>query len=462
MQLHIYNTLTREKELFAPRVQGKVSMYLCGPTVYNRIHLGNARTFVLGDTMRRILTYLGYEVTYVQNFTDVEDKIIVRAAELKISVDELVEREIKNYFSDAEALGIAPADKHPRVTEHIGDIIAYIQDLIAHGFAYVSGHDVFYDVRMYPGYGQLSGQKLDDLVMGSRVEVGESKRYPADFALWKGAKPGEPFWASPWGNGRPGWHIECSAMVRAMLGGHIDIHAGGMDLQFPHHENERAQSEALSSGEPYVRYWVHGAFLSVNEEKMSKSQGNFFMIEDILRHHNGNTVRFFLQSAHYRQPLNFDATSLDSASTGLDRLKNTCAALAHVLDVGFEPSAAEEVIDTERYEEQFKAALTDDLNTAGAWGVLFELARHSNTALARQALANPRAVLELLLRLSGVLGVKLKAEQGIDAGIEALIARRQAARQARDFKLSDDIRRQLLEEGVVLEDTPQGIRWKRK
>ncbi|MBT9133600.1 MAG: Cysteine--tRNA ligase [Firmicutes bacterium] len=462
MQLQIYNTLKREKELFVPRLPGKVSMYLCGPTVYNRIHLGNARTFVLGDTIRRILSFLGYDVTYVQNFTDVDDKIIVRAAELNITVDELVEQEIKNYFEDAKALGILPADKHPRVTEHIGDIIAFIEDLIAHGFAYVSGGDVFYDVQKFPAYGQLSGQKLDDLVMGSRVEAGELKRYPADFALWKAAKVGEPYWQSPWGNGRPGWHIECSAMVRAELGGYIDIHAGGMDLQFPHHENELAQSEALCSGEPFARYWVHGAFLNVNDEKMSKSQGNFFILSDILKRYAGNIVRFFLQSAHYRKPLSFDATSLDSATVALNRLRNTCGALEHVLSAHNAPQAAGESLDLSNYEARFKGALADDFNTAEAWGVLFELARDANTGLAHKGIANAELALSLMQRLAGVLGVELTVDRSLDEEIEALIARREEARFARDYWTADNIRVELAQLGIVLLDTPQGVRWKYK
>ena len=462
MQLQIYNTLTREKELFVPRTPGKVSMYLCGPTVYNRIHLGNARTFVLGDTIRRILRYLGYDVTYVQNFTDVEDKIITRAAELNVTVDLLVEQEIANYFTDVKALNVAPADKHPRVTEHIGDIITFIEDLIAGGFAYVTGGDVFYEVRKFSAYGRLSGQKLDDLAMGSRVEVGEEKRYPADFALWKSAKPGEPFWESPWGAGRPGWHIECSAMVRAMLGGHIDIHAGGMDLQFPHHENELAQSEALCPSEPLARYWVHGAFLNVNEEKMSKSQGNSFILRDILQQYPGDTVRFFLQSAHYRKPLSFDATSLDSASAGLSRLKNTCTALEHVLSATSEAQEAGEMIDVGKYEWRFKDAVADDFNTAEAWGVVFELARDANTELARGGLQNAAAVFRLMLELTGVLGVDLTADRSLDAAVEQLIAKRQEARRVKDFKGADEIRLELNELGIVLEDTPQGVRWKRK
>ncbi|MBT9176150.1 MAG: Cysteine--tRNA ligase [Firmicutes bacterium] len=462
MQLQIYNTLKREKELFVPRIPGKVSMYLCGPTVYNRIHLGNARTFVLGDTIRRILSFLGYDVTYVQNFTDVDDKIIVRAAELNITVDELVEQEIKNYFEDAKALGILPADKHPRVTAHIGDIIAFIGDLIAGGFAYVGGGDVFYDVQKFPAYGQLSGQKLDDLVMGSRVEAGEAKRHPADFALWKGAKPGEPFWDSPWGKGRPGWHIECSAMVRAELGGHIDIHAGGMDLQFPHHENELAQSEALCSGEPFARYWVHGAFLNVNDGKMSKSQGNFFILSDVLKRYDGNIVRFFLQSAHYRKPLSFDATSLDSATVALNRLRNACGALEHVLTALNAPQAAGEMLNLDQYEARFKSALADDFNTAEAWGVLFELARDANAALALKGIANAELALSLMQRLAGVLGVELTVDRSLDEEIEALIARREEARFARDYWTADNIRVLLAELGIELLDTPQGVRWKLK
>lgn len=460
MEIQIYNTLTRQKERFEPRVPGKVSMYVCGPTVYNRFHVGNARTFVTGDTIRRALEYLGYEVTYVQNFTDVDDKIINRSRDTGIPFFELIDQEIKNYFEDADALNIKRADMHPRVTEHIDGIVDYIKELIAEGYAYVGGNDVFFDVRKYHKYGELSGQNLDDLVMGSRVEVGEDKRFPADFVLWKGAKPGEPSWESPWGLGRPGWHIECSVMVKAILGGHIDIHAGGMDLQFPHHENERAQSEALSCGEPYVKYWVHGAFLNINNEKMSKSLDNFFTANDLLKKYDGNVLRFFLQSAHYRKPLNFDIDSIESAEAGFSRLKNTYLALEHVLASGRDMSGTE--VDFAAYEERFKTALADDFNSAEAWAVLFDLVREVNGALAKQELARPQEVLTFLERLSGVLGVTLKQETNLDAEVEALIAKRQSARKAKDFKRADEIRDKLTSMGIVLEDTPQGVRWKKR
>lgn len=458
----IYNTLTRSKEVFAPHIPGRATVYTCGPTVYNRFHIGNARTFVLGDTIRRVLEYLGYEVKYVQNFTDIDDKIINRARELNMPMLELTEQEIKNYYTDAEALNIRKADLHPRVTEHVGNIISYIAELVSAGFAYVGGTDVYFDVRKYPKYGELSGQNIDDLVMGSRVDAGDYKRFPADFVLWKGAKPGEPAWESPWGLGRPGWHIECSAMVRAILGGSIDIHAGGMDLMFPHHENERAQSEALSQDEPYVKYWVHGAFLNINNEKMSKSEGNFFTAHDLLQQYDGNVLRFFLQSAHYRKPLNFDPESVAAAEQGLNRLRNTHLALSHIAESedittgGVDFNAAQ-------YEEQFRAALADDFNTADAWAALFDFAREVNTALGKQSLSPTqcRELLALLVRLSGVLGVELGQEQGLDQEIEDLIAARQAARKAKDFKTADAIRVKLTEMGIVIEDTPQGVRWKR-
>ena len=462
MKIRIYNTLTRQKEEFVPRIPGKVSMYTCGPTVYDRFHIGNARTFVMGDTIRRILQYLGYEVDYVQNFTDIEDKIINRSNHLGIPMLELVEQEIKNYFEDADSLNIKRADSYPRVTEHVQNIIDYIGELINGGYAYSAGGDVFFAVRKYAKYGELSNQKLEDLVMGSRVEVGESKRYAADFVLWKAAKPGEPAWESPWGAGRPGWHIECSVMVRQILGGNIDIHAGGMDLMFPHHENERAQSEVLSPDEPYVKYWLHVAFLNINHEKMSKSLNNFMTAHDLLEAHDPNVLRFFLQSAHYRKPMNYDSESLLSAEQGLTRLRNTYLALAHLAESG--DSEQGQTIDLASYEERFIDSLADDFNTADAWSVLFDLAREINTAMASQSLARARArqLLEFLNRLMEVLGVELGEEQRIDEEVESLIVKRQEARQSKDFKTADEIRAKLTDMGIVLEDTPQGVRWKRQ
>lgn len=463
MTLRIYNSLTRSKEAFVPKVAGKVSMYVCGPTVYDRFHIGNARTFVMGDTIRRVLEYLDYDVTYVQNFTDIDDKIIRRSSELGTPYAELIEEQIAAYFVDAEGLYIRQATRHPRVTEHIPGIISFINELIEKGHAYVGGRDVFFDVRTYEHYGQLSGQKLDDLVMGSRVEVDEDKRYPADFVLWKSAKPGEPAWDSPFGPGRPGWHIECSVMVRDLFGGSIDIHAGGMDLRFPHHENERAQSEVLDPEEPYVRYWLHVAFLNMKETKMSKSLGNFRTTAELLKSYSGAALRFFLQSAHYRSPLNYSEELLDSAVQGLKRLEDTVISLrhygAHVSADATEPWAAGSDI-----EAGFREALLDDFNTADAWSILFEFAREANIAVARQCLGSIEAkeAAELLIRLADVLGVPLLQEDSLASEIEAMIARRQAARDNKDFATADAMRDALLSRGIIVEDTPQGVRWKRK
>ena len=462
MDLTIYNSLTRRKERFVPRVPGQVGMYLCGPTVYNRFHIGNARTFVLGDTMRRILEYLGYKVTYVQNFTDVEDKIIKRAKEVGISTELLVEREIANYFADADKLGIKRADVHPRVTEHIENIIDYIKLLMEHGYAYQVGGDVYFTVQKYKPYGQLSNQKLDDLVLGSRVEVGEGKHFAADFALWKAAKPEEVAWESPWGLGRPGWHIECSVMVRSILGGHIDIHAGGMDLMFPHHENERAQSEVLSEDEPYVKYWVHIAFLVINNAKMSKSLGNFHTAADLLEKYDGKLLRFFLQGAHYRKPLSFDLDLIDSAASALGRLENAIVALEQAKGL---PSLLDAPrLDVAGYEQKFREAVADDFNTAEAWAVIFDVAKEANVALGRQELAGEEAakVQALMVRLADILGVGLTIDNLLEEHVHVLIAKRQAAREAKDYKSADLYRAELAAMGVVIEDTPQGVRWKKQ
>jgi len=462
MDLMIYNSLTRRKERFVPRVPGQVGMYLCGPTVYGRFHIGNARTFVLGDTMRRILEYLGYKVTYVQNFTDVDDKIIKRAKEAGISTEELVEREIANYFADAARLEIRHADAHPRVTEHIQNIIDYILLLVEHGYAYQVGGDVYFAVQKYEAYGQLSNQKLDDLILGSRVELGEGKHFAADFALWKAAKPHEVAWDSPWGQGRPGWHIECSVMVRSILGGHIDIHAGGMDLMFPHHENERAQSEVLSEDEPYVKYWVHIAFLVINNSKMSKSLGNFHTAADLLEKYDGKLLRFFLQSAHYRKPLSFDLELIDSAASALGRLENALLALEQAK--GRPSTAQAPVVDLTGYEQKFKEALADDFNTAEAWAVIFDIAKEANIALSREELAGVEAesTQAVMVRLAAVLGVHLTLDTLLEDHVHELIAKRQAARQAKDYKAADAHRAELAAMGVVIEDTPQGVRWKKQ
>ena len=462
MEMRIYNTLSRKKEVFKPREEGRVAMYTCGPTVYDLFHIGNARTFVMGDTMRRVLEYLDYSVTYVQNFTDIDDKIINRARLLEIPMLELAERQIAEYYADADALKIRRADHHPRVTEHVDKIVSFIEDLVTHGFAYAGGGDVFFDVRKYESYGALSGQKLEDLVMGSRVDVDEAKRYPADFVLWKGAKDGEPAWNSPWGPGRPGWHIECSVMVKEILGGSIDIHLGGMDLKFPHHENERAQSEVLNPDEAYVRYWVHVAFLNVRNTKMSKSVGNFLTARDLLEKYDVNTLRFFLQSAHYRKPMNYDEELISSASQGLSRLQNAVETLTHYAENAQQTES--KGFEVEHVEHAFRSALADDFNTADAWAVLFEFARDLNTLVAQQELAPADATLaaQLLIRLADVLGVSLESTKDLEAEVEQLIEQRQAARKNKDFAKADAIRKALDEKGIILEDTPQGVRWKQK
>lgn len=462
MSIRVYNTLTQQKEAFHTIEEGKVKMYFCGPTVYNYIHIGNARPAIVFDTVRRYLEYRGYDVAFVSNFTDVDDKIIRAAGELGEDVLTLANRFIDAYHEDVNALGVRKADRNPRVTETMDEIIAFVGTLIDKGYAYASGGDVYFRTRKFSGYGKLSHQPIDELRSGARIEIGEHKEDPLDFTLWKAAKEGEISWDSPWGEGRPGWHIECSTMVKKYLGDTIDIHAGGQDLIFPHHENEIAQSEALNE-KPMANYWLHNGYININNEKMSKSLGNFILVHDLIKERDPEVIRFFMLSVQYRHPINFNDELLDSAAQGLERIRtaaaNVAARLKTSADLG-EP--------TERFRafrQRFIEEMDDDFNTANAVSILFELAREANVYLqekntSKQALQD---VLDIFNEASSVLGVSFEQEeQVLDEDIEALIQKREDARKDRNFALADEIRDDLKDKGVILEDTPQGVRWKRK
>lgn len=484
--MEVYNTMTRRKETFQPREPGKVGLYVCGPTTYNYIHLGNARPLVFFDTVRRYFAYKGYEVLYIQNFTDVDDKIINRAAQEGKDPLELSRSYINEYFKDADALNVRRADEHPKVTGHMPGIIKMVEALVENGSAYVVEGDVYFEVRKFAGYGRLSGRTLDDLQSGARVEVDTRKRDPLDFAVWKSAKPGEPAWDSPWGPGRPGWHIECSAMSLKYLGTNFDIHGGGFDLIFPHHENEIAQSEA-ATGEPFVRYWLHNGFITVKEEKMSKSLGNFFLVRDILAKFQPEIVRFFLLSTHYRSPLDFDDEKLAAAGRGLERIKTSVRLLTEALAKRTSEDAAATTGDLksaiDALKSSFEAAMDDDFNTALAVGITFDLAREVNTAVQQLGDTLARADREILIKamdlfkvfneVLGVFKVDSKGSIIIESASEEssgfaekllslIIAVRQEARKKKDWGTSDRIRDGLKELGIVLEDTPQGVRWKKQ
>jgi cysteinyl-tRNA synthetase len=462
--LQIFNSLTRKKETFEPIEPGKVRMYVCGMTVYDYCHLGHARVLVVFDIVYRYLKALGLDVTYVRNVTDIDDKIIKRANENGEAFGALTARFIQAMHEDAEALGVLPPTFEPKATENIEAIIDMIGTLVDKGYAYVATNgDVYYDVHKFEHYGQLSGKKLDDLQAGARVEVGEDKRDPLDFVLWKAAKPGEPAWSSPWGEGRPGWHIECSAMSTQILGNHFDIHGGGQDLQFPHHENEIAQSEACT-GEHFVNYWMHNGFVRINEEKMSKSLGNFFTVREILERYRPEEVRYFVLTSHYRSPLNYSDAQLDNARGALTRLYTALRGLPQAV-----PAEAPEL------RERFDAAMCDDFNTPEALAVLFDIARDANKAREGGDEPGAAALAALLRELGAVLGLLgddpeayLKgggapAEGGLtDAQIDALITARNDARAARDWAEADRIRDELKDQGVVLEDGAGGTSWRRE
>ena len=464
--MKLYNTLTRKKEEFVPVEEGKVKMYVCGPTVYNYIHIGNARPFIIFDTLRRYLEYRGYDVTYVQNFTDVDDKIIKRGHEEQISPEEVANKYIDEYFIDADGLGIKRANVHPRVTDNIQQIIDFVKELQDKGYAYEVNGDVYFDTKKFEGYGKLSKQNQDDLEAGARIEVNSQKRHPMDFVLWKAKKEGEPGWNSPWGEGRPGWHIECSVMSNRYLGETIDIHAGGQDLAFPHHENEIAQSEA-KSGKPFSNYWIHNGYININNEKMSKSKGNFFTVRDIAAQYDLEIVRFFMLSAHYRNPVNFSDEMLNQAKAGLERLYNTKEKLEFTISNLQESAMTEEekslVAELDGFRTKFIDAMEDDVNTADAISVIFELAKFTNSNVNEKSSSEfAKKCLDQFDELTSVLNiVNKKQDDMLDEEIENLIQKRVEAKKNKDFKLADDIRAELLEKGIILEDTRQGTKWKR-
>ncbi|ERM91028.1 MAG: Cysteine--tRNA ligase [Caldanaerobacter subterraneus] len=465
--MRLYNTMTRTKEEFKPLKDKVVNMYVCGPTVYNYIHIGNARAFIVFDTVRRYLEYKGYTVNYVQNFTDIDDKIINRAKEENTTEKEIAERFIEEYFKDADALGIKRATVHPRATEHIDDIIEFIKILIDKGYAYVVDGNVYFETAKFKDYGKLSHKNIDELMAGARVEIDEKKKNPLDFALWKAQKPGEPAWDSPWGKGRPGWHIECSVMSTKYLGKTLDIHAGGPDLIFPHHENEIAQSEAAYD-QPFSKYWMHIGYLNVNNEKMSKSKGNFFTVRELTEKYDPEVLRLFMLMAHYRSPINFSLDLLDQAKSAYERLSNAVVNLKHLVNITKDRELSDEekdlIVKFDEYKKQFEEAMDDDFNTADAISVLFEMAKTANANLnGNSSKKLVEYILEMFLKLSDVLGLSYKnAETEIeDEEILRLIEERQKARKEKNWKLADEIRDKLKERGIILEDTPEGVRWKR-
>ncbi len=440
-------------------------MYACGPTVYDYFHIGNARTFIIFDALRKYLEYRGYDVTFVQNFTDVDDKIINRAKEEGVPPGEISEKFIQIYFEDSKTLGIEKADIYPKVTENIEEIIEFIGELMDKGYAYESGGDVYFDVSRYEDYGKLSKQNLEELQLGARVEVSEQKRNPLDFVLWKAAKPGELSWESPWGAGRPGWHIECSTMSNKYLGETIDIHGGGRDLIFPHHENEIAQSEARS-GKPFANYWLHVGYLNIDDKKMSKSLGNFFTPREIAKEFDLENFRFLILSAHYRNPVNFNRELLESAKNGLDRLytgKNNLEYLIENAEDRIPMENEKEWLENlKQYKNRFNEVMDDDFNTADGIAVIFDLVREINTNVDEKATKQIlQEAYDLFMELTSVLGLLGKKEETLEEDIERLIEERQKARKEKNFELSDKIRDDLKEKGIILEDTPQGVKWRR-
>ena len=461
--MQIYNTMTRKKEELVTLVPGEVSMYVCGPTVYNFFHIGNARPFVVFDTLRRYLEYRGYKVKFIQNFTDIDDKLIRKANEEGITVPEVAERYIKEYYTDADALSVERATCNPRATEHIPQIIALVETLIQKGHAYPAENgDVYFSVRSFPGYGKLSGQSIEDLESGARIDPTDVKRDPLDFALWKGAKPGEPAWDCPWGKGRPGWHIECSAMSMELLGPTFDIHAGGQDLVFPHHENEIAQSEA-ATGKPFARYWMHNGYINVNNQKMSKSLGNFLLVREIGKEFDLEAVRLFLLGAHYRNPVNFSRDLVEQSNAGLIRIRTARERLAEAKEGPATEADAAFIASLDEYKGKFCEAMDDDLNTADAIGVLFDYARAVNTFVSeprsKEALDKAAVLFDDITRVLGILQHQ-KADE-FPAEALALLEERAVVRKAKDWARADAIRDELKAMGFAVEDSKDGAKLKR-
>lgn len=467
--MKLYNTMSKKKEEFVPLEPDKVRMYVCGPTVYNFIHIGNARPMIVFDTVRRYFEYKGYDVNFVSNFTDVDDKIIKKALEEGVSADEISKRYIAECKKDMEGMNVKPATVHPLATEEIGGMIGMIQALIDKGFAYEKNGTVYYRTRKFAEYGKLSHKNLDDLRSGNRsllVTGEDEKEDPLDFVLWKPKKEGEPAWESPWGEGRPGWHIECSEMSKKYLGEQIDIHAGGEDLIFPHHENEIAQSEA-ANGKTFAKYWLHNGFLNIDNRKMSKSLGNFFTVREIGEKYDLQVLRFFMLSAHYRSPLNFSGELMESAKNGLERIVTAAENLRFLIKnaqaMSMQESEREASAKIREYVESFEKAMDDDFNTADAVAAVFELVKHANTTAGGDSSKEYlQELLDTLVKLTDVLGILVeKKEELLDEDIEALIAERQAARKEKNFARADEIRDELLGRGIILKDTREGVQWKR-
>ncbi len=466
--MKVYNTLTREKEEFIPIEENKVKMYVCGPTVYNYIHVGNARPYVIFDAFRRYLIHKGYEVTYVQNFTDVDDKIINKANEEGVESTVISERYIEECLKDVANLNVLKADFHPKVTEEMAEIIEMIEELIKKGFAYEVNGSVYFSPEKFDEYGKLSNRKLEDMLAGARIEIDNEKNNPMDFVLWKPAKVNEPFWASPWGNGRPGWHIECSVMAKKYLGAEIDIHCGGEDLVFPHHENEIAQSEC-ANGKQFAKYWMHNGFININNEKMSKSKGNFFTLREIADKYGYNEVRFFILTGHYRSPLNFSDELLEASTKGLRRIQNAYNKMEFTLEnsvVDKNETDNNIVAQAEELLQSFYGALEDDFNTADAISYVFELVKLGNSSADEKA--SKYLMKEFLDRLNNMLnifGVKPKEEDSLEVDeskILELIEARTTAKKEKNFGRADEIRNELLDMGIVIEDTRQGTKWSKK
>ena len=467
--IRIYNTLSKKKEDFIPLEEGKVRMYVCGPTVYNFIHIGNARPMIVFDTVRRYMEHKGYEVNFVSNFTDVDDKIIKKANEEGVSAEEISGRYIEECKKDMEGMNIRPATTHPLATQEIDGMIDMISSLMEKGYAYAVNGTVYFRPRRFEEYGKLSHKNLDDLQAGSRsllVSGEDEKEDPLDFVLWKPKKEGEPYWVSPWGDGRPGWHIECSVMSRKYLGEQIDIHGGGEDLVFPHHENEIAQSEACS-GMEFARYWMHNAFLNIDNRKMSKSLGNFFTVREISEKYDLQILRFFMLNAHYRSPLNFSAELMEASKNALERIRTAVDNLKYIAEHASACELTEEeakfIKETDKFEADFDRSMDDDFNTADAIAAVFDLVKFANTHAAEgSSRAFVQALSDKIQSLCDILGIITeKKEELLDADIEELIEERQAARKAKNFARADEIRNLLLEKGIILEDTREGVKWKR-